>query len=123
MRYGQDSFLWMNLAIHNPLIAVPEDLTKVRIRGINAAFRARVQLQVKAQLWKHIKKNRAQYYGKGKVDYGIRTAYKCCYAANKIVESLEKKNYSNKHTVEMISKILYFFPYLILKIYYYLIWK
>jgi len=118
MRYGQDSFLWMNLAIDHSLIVVPEDLTKVRIRGINAAFRAKVQLQVKAQLWEHIKKNPTRYYGKGKMDFVIRSAYQYCFAANKIVEYLEKKNYVNKYIIEIISKILYLSPYLVFKIYY-----
>lgn len=122
MRYGQDGFLWMNLAVDHPLFAAAEDLAKVRIRGINAACRARTQLQVKAQSWEFISKNRSRYCGKGKADFWIRAAYRCCHGANRLVACLERKNFLNGYFAEAAAKILYFFPYGILKIYYYLKW-
>ena len=123
MRYGEDGFMWLNLAIKNPLLVVPEELTKVRIRGTNAAFKIRVQLKAKAQLWEHISKNRMLYYGKEKADHIMRTALIMCYYANFIIESLERKKVFNDLLIENISRILYVFPYAISKIYYNLVWK
>lgn len=123
MRYGQDSHLWINIALLYPLAAIPEVLTKVRIRGGNAAMRARVQLQAKAQLWEHIRQNRIRYYGKRKVDFVIKVGYVMCFQVNKMLTFLEKTNKFSENILEYISKIFYLLPYAILKSYYYIVWK
>lgn len=123
MRYGQDSHLWVNIAVLYPLAVVPEYHTKVRMRGGNAAIRARVQLQAKAQIWEHIRQNRRRYYGKGKVDSVIKVGYVMCFQINKMLTFLEKTKKFSENILEYISKIFYLLPYTILKSYYYIVWK
>ncbi len=123
MRYGQDSHLWLNIAILYPLAVVPEYLAEFRIRGDNAAWRARVQIQAKAQLWEHIRQNRIRYYGKGKVDFVIKVGYIMCFQVNKMLTLLEKTKIFSENILEYTSKIFYLLPYAILKSYYYIVWK
>lgn len=121
MRYGQDSYLWMSLAVNNPLRVVPEALTNVRIRGSNVSQRARTQLYAKGHLWEHIRQNQIRYYGK--MNFVIKTAYKMCFCANKMLELLEKTRIINDTFLEYLSKVLYLFPYVALKSFNILFWK
>lgn len=45
LRYGQDVYMWLMINAELPILAIPENLVKVRMRGTNAGKRARVQLQ------------------------------------------------------------------------------
>jgi glycosyltransferase involved in cell wall biosynthesis len=119
MRYGQDSYLWMNLAVNQRLLAVPEVLTNIRIRGSNASQRVRAQLYAKGHLWTHIRQDWVRY--SEKMDFVIKIAYGMCFQANKMLEFLEKTRIFNDGILEYISKMSYAFPYVTLKSYFHLI--
>jgi len=123
MRYGQDAYLWTNLAINNPLHVLPEVLTKFRVRGSNAAQRARVHLYARSHHWEHIQQNPKIFCGKGKVDFILKKAYQICFYANQLIELMGRSGRINDRILESISKILYLIPYSTFKIYYNLVYK
>lgn len=45
LRYGQDVYMWLMINAELPILAIPENLVKIRMKGTNAGKRARVQLQ------------------------------------------------------------------------------
>ncbi|HOF82150.1 MAG: glycosyltransferase family A protein [Acidobacteriota bacterium] len=115
MRYGQDSLFWINLAARYPLAAVPEVLTRVRIRGGNAARRARVQLQAKAQIWEEFIRDRARPEAE-RIDGATRLGYRMCHRADAAVKRLEQRGRLPKRAVEILSRGLYAAPYVLLKL-------
>jgi len=115
MRYGQDSLFWINLAARYPLAAVPEVLTWVRIRGTNAARRARVQLQAKAQIWEEFFRDRARPEAE-RIDGATRLGYRMCHRADAAVKRLEQRGRLPKRAVEILSRGLYAAPYVLLKL-------
>lgn len=115
MRYGQDSLFWINLAVRYPLEAVPEVLTRVRIRGANAARRARVQLQAKAQIWEEFFRGGCLPERK-RVDGVTRAAYRICHGGNAFVKRIEQRGRLGNRAAERVSRFLYFFPYALLKL-------
>lgn len=123
MRYGEDSYLWVNLAVNNHLSVVPDILTKVRVRGTNAASRARAQLAARAQLWRYISEDRMPCFSKREISRIIKAAFIICSNADYILVTLERKKVFNKTLIENLSKILYSFPYAVFKIYYNATWK
>lgn len=123
MRYGQDGYLWINLAVNNHLSVVSDILTKVRVRGTNAASRARAQLAARAQLWRYISEDRMPCFGKREISRIIKAAFIICSNADYILLALERTKVFNKTLIEHLSKILYSFPYAIFKIYYNATWK
>lgn len=54
MRYGQDFYLWVLMSVDYKLGHVDEILSKVRMRGGNAAKRAYVMLKAKSELWNNL---------------------------------------------------------------------
>ena len=60
LRYGQDSYFWLMINADNPILAIPDVLVEVRIRGGNASKRARVQIQARSNVWKCRKDNKKQ---------------------------------------------------------------
>ncbi|WP_031425088.1 glycosyltransferase family 2 protein [Flavimarina sp. Hel_I_48] len=116
MRYGQDGFMWLNIARHKKLGVINESLTKVRMRGGNAALRARVYLQVKAQMWSYIKSKKEHDKRLQNLPLFIKSAYKLSYFNNRILLFLENKNCLNAGVGEFISKILYTPTFILLKL-------
>jgi teichuronic acid biosynthesis glycosyltransferase TuaG len=113
MRYGQDWFLFINIAVKEPILVISESLTRFRIRGNNAALRARVQLKARVQIWHYIKSKPEQFLGRGKVNFNMQFAYKICSVGNSFIELFEKGKIGNNKPLEFISKIIYVLPYLI----------
>jgi teichuronic acid biosynthesis glycosyltransferase TuaG len=116
MRYGQDGFMWLNISRYAPLGVIPESLSKVRIRGGNAALRARVYIGVKSQLWSFISKKIALSDERYKsLPFLIKCIYKLCFFNDGIINAMEKRWKLSKGMAESIAKLLYFPPYLMLK--------
>ena len=123
MRYGQDGYLWFNLALAHPLLALPDVLTDVRDRGRNAARRVRAHLYAKGGHWEYLRRDPARYFGPGKMDRWTRFAYTMCFHANNAVERLERKGLLGDRGREAIAGGLYLVPYVLLKAHYHLVWK
>lgn len=118
MRWGQDGYLWMKLATANPLFALPEVVTKVRIRPGRTAGRARASLYTKANLWADIRQNHEPLSPEKKIGIVIQGAYILCFYGNMVVTSIEMRKFFNARIMEYISIIIYFLPYMTLKYYY-----
>ena len=112
MRFGQDYYLWLKLSESYKLDLIPLFLLKVRLRGTNAAIRARAHIQLRAQIWNLLKDN--NILNKIKYKKLFRINYKICYLQNLFIKKLEKR--CNNKILEIICKIIYFFPYLMFKI-------
>lgn len=117
MRFGQDGYMWLNLARFESLGVVKEPLSRVRIRGANAALRGRVHLQVKAQIWEFIKSKSKTDKKFESIPYFIKLAYKSSFTSNKVILFLENKSWIKKNNLEFLSKLFYSPSFLILKIY------
>ncbi|MEZ2440090.1 teichuronic acid biosynthesis glycosyltransferase TuaG [Chitinophaga sp. W3I9] len=117
MRHGQDWYLWIMMARLFPLLAIPASLTRVRLRGANAALRARVQIKSKAQLWTLFNNNNAIKPELQTLKPGVRFSYKFCKAGSSLIDFTEKYFIKNRKTLEFMSKVVYLTPYLILKMY------
>jgi glycosyltransferase involved in cell wall biosynthesis len=113
MRYGQDQYLWSNIATEYKLGAINEPLVRVRIRGSNAALRARVQLRARAIIYnKVVKPNQNSKYrirGVGLL------GFKICVFGEQILCWFEKRSKSSVF-LEFVSKLLYFFPWIMFKL-------
>lgn len=111
VRYGEDSFFWLNIGKSCSLGALDEALTRVRIRGSNAAFSARVKLISKSHLYRHLLRNYNEYRDVGAL---IRILYKYCDIANRLI-NLFGKMIKRDSVMEIISKGLYLPAYLCFK--------
>lgn len=112
MRFGQDYYLWLKLSELYKLDLVPEYLLKVRVRGTNAAIRARAHIQVRGQIWNLLKND--NIFKGVKFKKIFQFTYWICSVENKFLCSIEKK--VNKNIIEKISKVLYIFPYVMFKL-------
>ena len=117
MRHGQDWYLWIMLARLFPLLAISSPLTRVRLRGANAALRARVQIKSKAQLLTLFNKSNIMKPELKALKPGGRFSYELCKAGSSMIDFTEKYFIKNRKTLEFISKVVYLTPYLILKMY------
>lgn len=115
MRFGQDSLFWINLALRYPLAVIPDVLARVRIRGGNAAKRARVQLQAKAQIWEEFLSGVQNREGK-RIDGLIGSMYRYCHLANRLVGKIERTGRMKTDTIEFLSRFLYVGPFVLLKV-------
>lgn len=115
MRYGQDWFLWIHIAMKYPIYALPVYLTMVRLRGENASLRVRVQIKAKAQVWIYMKKNSDRFLGQGKVGRLMRFSYKLTWLGDELLTYTEKNICNDKMLLEFISKLFYLLPYSIFK--------
>ncbi len=113
-RYGQDNDFYRQLAKNYTLGHVDDILSKFRIRGSNAGFRAKVQLDDKASTWKEIKNNNEVL---NLLPKPITLAYKNTVTSSKIINLLGKKHIKNSNIIEFISKMLYVLPYITFKTY------
>lgn len=106
---GEDSVLWIKLAEKYELGYLPEVLTKVRLRGGNAAYNPILQLQAKAQFYKLVKNN--SNFFKNDIDYKVILFG--FYMASKLNGTI---NYFPKNNIQKyIAYLFYTFPYLYLK--------
>ncbi len=115
MRFGQDGFLWILLGIDNKLGYYDESLTLVRRLGSNAVQRARVHLNVRANLYTNLIKNIGIYFPKVSISKPIQITYLYCYYMNCFVDKIfHNRPFKNKYA-ELVAKILYFPAYLTFK--------
>lgn len=114
MRYGQDQYLWINIAIEKKIVAINECLVRVRIRGKNAALRARVQIRTKAIIWNILREDSLKFKLPD-IPYGIKTAFRLSHVGSKMMEIIEKL-IKNSVFLEYISRILYIFPWILFKV-------
>ena len=113
MRYGQDQYLWMCIAPIYPIYAVNEVLVRVRLRGSNAALRARVQLRAKAIIYKNVLKGSPEK--NKKVSMSGRIAFHLCVVGEKVLTFFEKR-FKKERFLEGISRVLYIIPWILFKI-------
>ncbi|HIW50310.1 MAG TPA: glycosyltransferase [Candidatus Blautia intestinavium] len=114
LRYGQDSYFWLMINADNPILAIPDVLVEVRIRGGNASKRARVQIQARSNVWKCRKDNKKQLIDKYNISILFKLASELCVIGDKVISVFEKK-YSPE-TVEKVSKVLFVVPWALFKI-------
>lgn len=116
-RFGQDSFLWIRIATKYPVHYTSESLVKVRIRGNNAAKRAFVQLKSRSQIWSNINDNKEKFNIK-EIPKAVKFGFRLSSLGYSIVKSLSPK--LSVKFIEIISRFLYFPPWLIFKTSYYI---
>lgn len=114
LRFGQDSYFWLMINADNPILAIPDVLVEVRIRGGNASRRARVQIQARSNVWKCRKENKEQLIDKYNISILFKLASELCVVGDKVISVFEKK-YSPE-TVEKWSKIFFVIPWALFKI-------
>ncbi|MBN3582426.1 glycosyltransferase family 2 protein [Algoriphagus aestuarii] len=116
MRYGQDGYMWLSLSTKYELGVINESLTKVRIRGSNAALKARVYLQVKSQIWNSIKYENQFFNYRNKIPFLVKIAYLMCLKSFKWIRLFETKTKFSSTIIELLSKFLYLPSFILLKI-------
>jgi len=110
MRYGQDYFLWLNAALLEEIGVLGEVLTRVRIRGGNAAKKAYCQIYVKAKINEYITTEKGGDL-KNKVPGFIRIIFTISSFGLKLINNISQRN-------EMLSKIIYAPVYVYTKLIY-----
>ncbi len=111
MRFGQDYYLWVLLSAEHLLRLIPDALTMVRVRRNNAQRRARAHLQVRAQIWEYLKKNKRDYFFRKKSYFPIRAIYRVCSVQHSLIGRIERFLRPSAGSVEFLSKVLYAFPF------------
>lgn len=112
MRYGQDQYLWMCIAQNYNICAMNEILTKVRMRGSNAALRARVQLRAKALIYNYIIKGNVENVKE--ISASGMLAFKICTKGEKLLSVVERK-LKKDWIIELCARLLYFVPWTFFK--------
>ncbi|WP_192797274.1 glycosyltransferase family 2 protein [Bacillus cereus] len=107
MRFGQDGYLWIQLAQDYKLSCIPEALSKVRIRGDNTSVKVRRQLQAKAQLYDFMTENAKVFYEIKGIPLGVRFLYRCCKITHKLVENVTKVFKIPPAMAENLSRAIY----------------
>ncbi|WP_027308882.1 glycosyltransferase family 2 protein [Caloramator sp. ALD01] len=112
-RYGQDMFFFKQIAKKYPLGYIEGVYSRFRIRGTNAGFRAKVQIDHKADIWNEIKSDKETLKILPKP---IIIAYKITSLLNKVVYAVNKKIIKSEKKIEIFSKFIYLIPYTIFKL-------
>lgn len=115
MRHGQDSYLWINLALKYPLLTIKNPLSLVRMRGTNASKRAKVQLKAKAIIWDIINNNKDKYNA-GNLSLILKFAFTLSKSGNRIVSKSERF-INSSYLIELLSRFIYVLPWVMFKIY------
>jgi len=109
-RVGEDSYFWFKLAEKYPLGFLEMDLSKVRMRGTNAAFQSYLQLKSRADNWTLIEKLKSDYKTVNSYQF-IKVGYAFCKVGFDFVSFFNLKIKAR----EYLSRIVYFFPYVYFK--------
>lgn len=115
MRFGQDGYLWILIGIDNPLGYLDENLTYVRRSGGNAVQKARIHLNVRANLNKNLITKIKDYYPKIHIGFLLRFTYLYCDKVNSLIDFLFGKQNLKNGFVEGIARIVYFPAFIIFK--------
>lgn len=113
-RYGEDGDFYKQLAKKYSLEYIDGVLSKFRIRGSNAGFKAEIQINDKATTWKEINEDKNIL---DELPSSIIFAFKISVKLSAILSHIKRK-IKNEAIIESIAKLLYTFPYLIFKIRY-----
>lgn len=113
MRYGQDQYLWMKMVLRYPVLAIGEPLVRVRMRGTNAALRARVQLRAKAVLRLRLESEEPGRFAE--LAGSARFAYRLCGIGEGALASLESRWPEQEARLEWASRALYAVPWVLFK--------
>ena len=114
LRFGQDSYFWLMINADNSILAIPDVLVEVRIRGENASKRARVQLQARSNIWKCRKDKKEQLIDKYNISILFKLASELCVVCDKVISVFEKKH--SPEIVEKMSKVFFLVPWVLFKI-------
>lgn len=107
MRYGQDGYLWLQLAAQYEVHCLGEPLSRIRMRGSNAALRARAQIQYRAQILDFLEARPTIFGGTKRIPKGVTGLYKLCRRVHKLVERASKKRHLTAGHLELLSRFLY----------------
>ena len=116
MRYGQDGYMWLILSTKYKIGVLNTPLTKVRMRGSNAALKARVYLQVKSQIWEALFNEENFINKRNEISFLTKASYFLSFSNFKIIQLLERKKYLSPAIIEVLSKIFYLPSYILIKI-------
>lgn len=120
MRYGQDYYLWVLLSYEAPLFLVPQYLCYVRGRGTNAAKRARVHIQVRAQLWENLNIVFKEKMLSKRHLFIIGFIYWICSREYAFIKKIENIEYTNRNMIEFVSRLIFVFPYLLFHLFFWI---
>lgn len=109
-RYGQDTALFSMIAKYYPLGLLKERLVKIRQRGTNADLRGTVRLPFKALKYKSVKNDK-------NLSFLIKIIYWIYYVENNTLDWLNSKLKLSDKSKENISRILWFFPFVLERLY------
>lgn len=109
-RVGEDSFFWHKLAERHPIGFIDKTLSKVRMRGTNAASQAYLQLKARADSWPFIKNIKIEERTVNSHKF-IKAGYLLCKIGFNFVDFFN----FNEKTREFISKVVYSGPHIYFK--------
>lgn len=115
MRFGQDGFMWSQLAAYYSVGVMAEPLSLVRMRGTNATLKARNHLYVKSNMLKYLKQSDKYYNGK-KIPGILKTIFTIADFNYKIID-LISRSIKKDNSLEIIARLLYSTQYLAFKLY------
>lgn len=114
-RYGQDMSFFRELAQTYPLGYLEGVYSLFRIRGANAGFRARVQLNHRSETYSEIKGNSKIIEALPK---GVVISYIWSnYFNTKLNRVIKRYNIKSEILIENLSRVFYIIPYIILRMY------
>jgi hypothetical protein len=105
-RYGEDGGLWVKLSIRFPLGVLNEELSRVRIRGTNAALSARIQIKGRSNSYELFIKDNKNIFNKNNSSMSIIFAFKLCKYIDTCLDKMEDL-LLNKKIIEVLAGFLY----------------
>jgi hypothetical protein len=115
MRFGQDGFMWSQLAASFSVGVIPEPLSRVRMRGTNATLKARNHLYVKSNMYNYMKQSDKYYNGK-KIPSFLKIVFAIADFNYNIVRLIFRNKIDNSYA-ELTSKLLYSTQFIALRLY------
>ncbi|WP_320018347.1 glycosyltransferase family A protein [Labilibaculum manganireducens] len=113
-RYGEDTVFYSQLAKKYHLAYINGVLSRFRMRGSNAGFRAEIQLLDRGETWQRIKDNDEILNILPKL---VIFAYKLSFLMSNLLKISRDKYLKNARNLEFFAKLLYVMPYTIFRIY------
>lgn len=113
MRFAEDAFFWARLAARHRVLGLDEVLTRVRIRGSNAAQNPAVQLQARSALWTEICRDPVGF-PQGDISLLARTAFQASGFAAGVYDLLACRT-SRRPAQRALAVLLYSVPWCLFK--------
>lgn len=114
MKSGEDTVLWMKLAMRYELGVINKALTRVRMRGTNSALLAYSQMRAKSDILNYIK-GKNVFEVSEILNAQTRYAFYFCDIFYKLLKRLDKNDTYEKGIIEVFSKLFYLIPWIIFK--------